>query len=195
VRPLIHREALAAALFWPGITAWALGEAALAWRTRNTRDATSDRRTGRLLFVTFSLTVAAAFALSRPRVAALPDGAWPWLITGVALTWAGLLLRLWSIGTLGRYFQCTVMVHENQSVIDTGPYRHIRHPSYTGMLLITLGLGVALGNWLSVAVCVALPLAGLLTRISVEEAVLERELGEPYRRYEARTHRLVPGVW
>jgi protein-S-isoprenylcysteine O-methyltransferase Ste14 len=128
-------------------------------------------------------------------VAPLPGAGWPSLVIGVVLTWSGLLLRVWAVRTLGRFFQRTVMVHEQHPVIDTGPYRRLRHPSYTGMLLVTLGVGISLGNWLSVAACIVFPLIGLLTRIGVEEAVLERELGEPYRRYEARTHRLVPGIW
>ena len=196
MRPLVFHDTLAAALFWPGVAAWALGEAALGWRTRATRHVESDRRTAGLLTATVMVGVALGFVLAgNARWAALPGGRWPALVVGVALTWAGVLLRAWAIRTLGRFFQRTVMVHETHQVIDTGPYRAVRHPSYTGMLLITVGIGIALGNWLSVAACLAFPLIGLLTRIAVEEAVLERELGDPYRRYQARTHRLVPGVW
>jgi protein-S-isoprenylcysteine O-methyltransferase Ste14 len=195
VRPLIFRHALAAAIFWPGVAAWAFGEAALAWRTRATRHVDSDRRTAGLMTLSFTLAMASAFWLASLRVAPLPGGGWPWLLIGVVLTWSGLVLRVWAVRTLGRFFQRTVMVHDEHPVIDTGPYRRLRHPSYTGMLLVTVGVGLSLGNWLSVAACIVFPLVGLLTRIGVEEAVLERELGEPYRRYESRTHRLVPGIW
>jgi protein-S-isoprenylcysteine O-methyltransferase Ste14 len=195
MRPLIYRDALAAAIFWPGLAAWALGEAALAWHTRATRHVDSDRGTAGLMTGMFTLGLTAAFGLAALRTAPLPGGGWPWLVIGVALTWSGLVLRVWSIRTLGRFFQRTVMVHDQHPVIDTGPYRRLRHPSYTGMLMIALGIGISLGNWLSVAACVVFPLVGLLTRIGVEEAVLERELGEPYRQYESRTRRLVPGVW
>ena len=195
MRPLIYRDALAAALFWPGLGAWALGEAALAWQTRATRHVDSDRGTAGLMTGMFTLGLAAAFGLAALRVAPLPGDGWPALIVGVALTWLGLALRVWAIRTLGRFFQRTVMVHDQHPVIDTGPYRRLRHPSYTGMLMIALGIGISLGNWLSVAACIVFPLIALLTRIGVEEAVLERELGEAYREYESRTRRLVPGVW
>jgi protein-S-isoprenylcysteine O-methyltransferase Ste14 len=195
VRALIFRDALAGALFWPGVVVWGLGEAALQLRSRATLRVESDRGTAWLTFASVALGVALAFWLARLRVAAIPGGGWPALVVGIALTWAGLLLRAWSVRTLGRFFQCTVVVQEQHHVIDTGPYRAIRHPSYTGVLMITLGIGIALGNWLSVAACLAFPLVGLLRRIAVEESVLERELGETYRRYEARTHRLVPGIW
>ena len=71
----------------------------------------------------------------------------------------------------------------------------MRHPSYTGLLLILAGFGLGLGNWLPLVICVALPLPALLRRIQVEEAELTRVLGEPYRAYQTRTKRLIPGVW
>ena len=96
---------------------------------------------------------------------------------------------------LGRFFQLTVVVQEDHRVVESGPYRVVRHPSYSGLLLIFVGVGFTLGNWLSVAACLVLPLLGLLVRIRSEEAVLNRELGEPYRAYSARTRRLVPRLW
>jgi protein-S-isoprenylcysteine O-methyltransferase Ste14 len=116
-------------------------------------------------------------------------------LAGVLIMWAGLGLRFWAIQVLGRSFRTTVEVHEGQQVVDHGPYRWIRHPSYTGLLMIAAGLGVADGNWLSLALLLVLPLASLLPRIAVEEAVLTRALGQPYADYQAHTKRLVPGLW
>ena len=69
---------------------------------------------------------------------------------------------------LGRFFKFTVVVQADHQVVDTGPYRLIRHPSYTGLLMAALGLGIALGTWLSIPLCLAPPLIGfgirLLTR-------------------------------
>jgi protein-S-isoprenylcysteine O-methyltransferase Ste14 len=87
------------------------------------------------------------------------------------------------------------VVQANHEVVDTGPYRLIRHPSYTGLLAIELGLGIALGTWLSIPACLLPPLIAFSARVLTEERVLARELGEPYRAYMARTYRLVPGVW
>ena len=86
-------------------------------------------------------------------------------------------------------------MQQGHRVVDTGPYRVLRHPSYTGILVTLLGMGIALDSWASVAVAFLLPLAGILRRIGEEEQVLRRELGEPYRDYSRRTSRLVPGIW
>jgi protein-S-isoprenylcysteine O-methyltransferase Ste14 len=116
-------------------------------------------------------------------------------LAGLVIMWAGLGLRLRAVQVLGTSFRTTVEVDEGQRVVDHGPYRWIRHPSYTGILLIAAGLGLADGNWLSLALLVVLPLASLLPRIAVEEAALTRVLGRPYAEYCARTKRLVPGLW
>ena len=126
---------------------------------------------------------------------ALPGPAWWPFAVGLVLIWAGLALRWWAVLELGRFFQLTVVVQEDHRVVESGPYRVVRHPSYSGLLLIFVGVGFTLGNWLSVAACLVVPLLGLLVRIRAEEAVLNRELGEPYRAYSARTRRLVPRVW
>ena len=120
---------------------------------------------------------------------------WPWvaLVTGLVMMWLGVALRQWAVWTLGRFFTVVVRVAPNQTVVDTGPYRWVRHPSYTGLLLTLVGLGVALGNWLSVAALAVVPLIGLVVRIHVEERELLAGLGEPYRKYAEGRRRLVPG--
>jgi protein-S-isoprenylcysteine O-methyltransferase Ste14 len=71
----------------------------------------------------------------------------------------------------------------------------VRHPSYTGMLVITLGFGIAFASWLSLLLCTVLPSLALLRRIQVEESEMVRVLGDPYRAYSARTKRLIPWIW
>ena len=109
--------------------------------------------------------------------------------------WLGLAIRVWAVAALGRAFRTTVEVDADQAVVSSGPSRWVRHPSYTGLLLIMAGFGLAVGNWLALAACLALPLPALLRRIQVEEAELTRVLGEPYRAYRTQTKRLVPGLW
>ena len=108
---------------------------------------------------------------------------------------AGAGFRLWAMLELGRFFTVTVTIQENHRLVDTGPYRVLRHPSYTGLLVALVGLGIALDNWLSLLALSALPLVGVLLRIRAEEAALSNALGERYARYAARTDRLIPGVW
>ena len=111
------------------------------------------------------------------------------------MIWLGLAIRVWAIAALGRSFRTTVEVDADQVVVSTGPYRWVRHPSYSGLLLIVIGCGLATGYWLALLACVALPLPALLWRIRVEEAELADVLGDRYRAYHARTKRLIPGLW
>jgi protein-S-isoprenylcysteine O-methyltransferase Ste14 len=83
----------------------------------------------------------------------------------------------------------------HQPVITTGPYRVIRHPSYAGILLAVIGLGLLIGNWLSlVSLTIAIG-GGLVFRIRVEERALLRNLGDDYRNYAATHKRLIPFIW
>jgi protein-S-isoprenylcysteine O-methyltransferase Ste14 len=113
-------------------------------------------------------------------------------IPGLVVMWLGLGIRVWAVLALGGAFRTTVEVDPGQPVITRGPYRRVRHPSYTGLLLLLGGFGLALGNWLSLAICLLVPPPAFLRRIRVEEAELERVLGEPYRAYRERTARLLP---
>jgi protein-S-isoprenylcysteine O-methyltransferase Ste14 len=93
------------------------------------------------------------------------------------------------------YIQFTVMVSTDQPVVTVGPYRLLRHPSYTGILLACTGIGLASANWASAVAFPLLPLALLLWRIHVEENALLATLGDRYRSYAAQHKRLVPLVW
>jgi protein-S-isoprenylcysteine O-methyltransferase Ste14 len=125
----------------------------------------------------------------------VPAVRWVLLVVGVATIVAGALLRQWAIITLGRYFTVDVRITDGQPVVDSGPYRWIRHPSYTGLIAAFIGIGLALGNWLSLLLFLVVPTIGLVFRVHVEETALLTNLGEPYRRYAARRKRLLPGLW
>ncbi len=114
---------------------------------------------------------------------------------GLVILLAGVALRGWSFKTLGGYFTFAVMVSSDQPVIEKGPYRLLRHPGYTGLLLAFAGLGLTSANWAGLAAMTLLPLAVILWRIHVEEGALLTTLGDRYRRYAAQHKRLVPLVW
>jgi protein-S-isoprenylcysteine O-methyltransferase Ste14 len=121
-------------------------------------------------------------------------GPWSaWL--GAFLAVGGTLFRQWAIRTLGQYFTRSVRVSADQAVVQDGPYRWVRHPSYTGAVLAAAGVGLALGNAVSLGCLLAAILPGFAYRISIEEKALAETLGEPYRAYRARTKRLIPFVW
>jgi protein-S-isoprenylcysteine O-methyltransferase Ste14 len=116
-------------------------------------------------------------------------------IVGLALFAAGEAMRVWAKVALGRYFTYTVQTSADQPVITSGPYRFVRHPSYSGLLLMALGLGALWDNWLSLAAITVGVFAGLAYRISVEEKALLRELGDRYAAFAADRKRLIPFVW
>jgi protein-S-isoprenylcysteine O-methyltransferase len=121
----------------------------------------------------------------------------PWLLRGLALLLlvSGLAVRWVAVVSLGRFFTVDVAIHQQHTLIDSGIYRYIRHPSYTGLLMAFAGLGVFFDNWPSVCL-LTLPIgAAVLMRIRKEEAALLEGLGPPYAAYCARTKRLLPSIY
>jgi protein-S-isoprenylcysteine O-methyltransferase Ste14 len=109
------------------------------------------------------------------------------LVGGLALRWVAIL-------TLGRLFTVDVAIHSDHVVVQTGLYRVLRHPSYTGLLLAFLGLGVSFANWLSIlGLLIPITLA-VLNRVAKEEQALLSSLGSDYAAYCARTKRFIPGL-
>lgn len=117
------------------------------------------------------------------------------VLLGVGLAVSGLAFRIWAIRTLGRFFTAVVMVQEGQKVIQTGPYRLLRHPSYTGAFIVAVAVPIALGSWLGVVLSCLLVIPSYLHRIKAEEAALVADLGDEYRQYMRRTSRLIPYVF
>jgi protein-S-isoprenylcysteine O-methyltransferase Ste14 len=194
VKPLAVHGGAAETLFWLCVVAWAVFEVAL--RARAGGGGADGRDLSPL-----PLTISAIGGFCLGVLAAdsgnlvLPGPGWGPVVLGGCIFASGLALRAWAARELGRFFKFTVVVQAGHRVIDTGPYRVIRHPSYSGLLMAELGLGIMLGTWLSIPACVLPPLLGFCIRLVSEERFLVRELGEPYRAYMRRTRRLVPGVW
>jgi protein-S-isoprenylcysteine O-methyltransferase Ste14 len=134
-------------------------------------------------------------SLSETDAKAAFGGGWAPVAAGLAVLAAGVALRTWAILTLGRLFKFVVVIQEGHRVVASGPYRLLRHPSYTGALVAFLGVGIVLDNWLSVLTLVLIPLLAILVRIHVEEGALSNALGREYATYASRTRRLVPGLW
>jgi protein-S-isoprenylcysteine O-methyltransferase Ste14 len=157
---------------------------------------TEDRNTKWMIVgsAAVALVVASAAHQRLPGLA-FPSTGWAPTILGLAVVWAGIGLRGWAIATLGRFFRRDVQVAADQVVVRSGPYAAIRHPAYTGNLLIYAGIGLLLANWASLAVLVVVPLLGLMPRIAVEESLLRARFGGPYRQYAGETARLIPHLW
>ena len=195
VRPV---HLLAAA---PPVARWLLVGTVAVWVVMELRQSTHRRpeatavdRGGQLYIRLAGLVgvigaVAVARATSRAAIPAV--AAW----AGLGVLWCGLALRFWSFATLGRYFTFTVQTSPDQPVITAGPYRVIRHPSYAGVLLASVGIGLFIGNWWSLLILTAALTCGVVFRIRVEDGALLADLGDDYRAYAATHKRLVPFLW
>ena len=163
-------------------------------RRSRSADQSRDRFSLRILWLVICIAVTASvYAANLFRFARLPDG--NLALIGLLVFAAGILLRWYSIIHLGRFFTVDVAISPEHRVIDSGPYRFVRHPSYTGALLAFVGVGLSMRNWISLLVLLLPVTAAFLWRIRIEEQALIDGLGEDYRRYAARIKRLIPGVY
>ena len=177
------------------IVIWVGPEEARGWRWRGRNGGASVADHGSL-YVTVGMIALGALAALACAVL-LPGAAILWnretlFAVGITLMLAGVALRAWAVRTLGRYFLPVVAVRADQQVVRHGPYRLIRHPTYSGALLTLLGLGMTLTNWAALVALLCCALAGLAYRVRIEERALLRALGQPYREYMAQTTRFVP---
>ena len=139
-------------------------------------------------------SVVVSIELGRHAGVNWPGGrAWP-VVVGIVLIAAGLAMRLWSVVALGRFFQYQIEIQTGHRVVTTGPYRYVRHPSYTGMALVTLGFAFGSGDVLSLPAVLILTGVGLAVRIRAEEKQLVAALGTEYEDFAAHHKRLIPGV-
>jgi protein-S-isoprenylcysteine O-methyltransferase Ste14 len=158
-------------------------------------DVAATRASVRADLVTIAtLSAAVVIAVSVPATE-LPGDPVAGLAIGAVLVVAGLALRRWAAAALGPAFTRSIVFRRDHRVIDTGPYRIVRHPGYTGVLVSTLGLGLTLWNGLSLLVALAGYAVAHVPRIKAEEAALEAQLGDRYRAYARTRRRLVPGIW
>jgi len=156
-----------------------------------------SKDSGSLRVILFGMWIALllAFPLSLWRAAQMPARvALVVFCCGVALLIAGSLLRRYCWRVLGQFFTGDVQARSDQPVIDRGPYRWVRHPSYTGGILMFGGIGLALGSWAAFAILLLVSIAVYRYRVAIEERELVQTLGDPYRAYMQRTKRFIPFV-
>ncbi len=167
----------------------------LATRTRKGGGKLLDRGSMIILWVTITLAITAAEFLAAvvpPNI--FGGGLWvryaaaAVLAVGIAIRWTAILL-------LGKAFSVNVAIHDTQSLYQGGLYRFMRHPSYTGMLIIFFAIGLSERNWYSWAIVMIFPTIALLYRIHVEEVALNQAFGDAYAQYSRRTKRLIPGIY
>ncbi|MEO8972436.1 MAG: isoprenylcysteine carboxylmethyltransferase family protein [Ktedonobacteraceae bacterium] len=198
MQPLFTHNLLDLGVWLASLLIWRVMEASVDIRTLKRFRAGIQRQDKGshvvlLCLVVFGLLLGVLLAFKVP-VTALTGASVFLFWLGILLIDAGIVLRLYAIIVLGAFFTTTVAIAPEQTVIEAGPYRLIRHPSYTGFLMILLGFGLSLTNWLSLLVIMGCALIGISYRIRVEEHVLQEQLGQRYQEYIRRTKRLIPFV-
>jgi protein-S-isoprenylcysteine O-methyltransferase Ste14 len=186
-----------ALVFWSAFASWILPEI-IAWRVKRSSDSSTahDRGSLNLIVVLWWVGIAMGFASSVFLPQAAMHGPRTLLFfVGIGLMLAGVALRWYSVAILGKYFTFDVAVHNGQVLIEAGPYRYIRHPSYSGALLSLLGFGLSLGNWAGLVASLSCLGFAYAYRIPIEEAALATALGDTYKQYVKRTWRLVPFIF
>jgi protein-S-isoprenylcysteine O-methyltransferase Ste14 len=135
------------------------------------------------------LGLAAGFYCRYHNIGVVPFGV---QVFALIVVLAGAVLREWAIILLGRFFSRTVQVESTQRLIQAGPYRWIRHPAYTGMLMTDVAIVLGFGTWVGAVAMFGLLLLAVRYRIGVEEHALLQAFGEEYRVYMQHTARLFP---
>jgi len=148
--------------------------------------------------------VLAAFGLIGLLLAYVPaytDRTEFWTIDGEVVRWVGVVLfaaggalRIWPVFVLGHRFSGLVAIQPGHLLVTTGVYGVIRHPSYLGLLVSSLGWALAFRSGVGVLL-VALLIPPLIARIDAEERLLRTQFGAEYDAHCRRTSRLIPGIY
>ncbi len=151
----------------------------------------SDRGSFLLIYVASLVGLGAGLYLRYRNIGVVPF----WVqVLALALLVCGTVLREWAIALLGRFFSRTVRIEQGHRLITTGPFRWIRHPAYTGMLIMDTSIILGFGTWVGAILMFGLLLLAALYRIRVEERALLEAFGDEYRSYMRRTWLLFP-LW
>ncbi|SDS07477.1 methyltransferase family protein [Actinopolymorpha singaporensis] len=191
--PYIQQDAWARVVFGISVAAFAIGEISQAVKRR--RGASGADLRSEVVFRVFFFAGILMLPLAQTLVpGAVLDGRAVFGL-GALVGWLGLLLRWWSFATLGKYFTVVVKTSPDQLIVSDGPYRLLRHPSYTGLLAALLGCGLMMGNWAGTCVSYLLILTALIYRLLREERTMINALGDGYRDFARHRARLLPFVW
>ncbi len=157
-------------------------------------DAADDQGTAGWFGAAMGVAITASvISLFRDRLGPVPRRPRRWW-TGLGFVWAGAALNRWARAELGINYRSQLTIVHDHEVIASGPYRLVRHPMYTGATLICLGCALAVDAW-PASLAWALPAAGLVHRVRVEERLLRSALGYRYEDFADSRARLAPGVW
>ncbi len=182
------------------VSGWLFFLAFWAWNARRVKSTARNESTAARFFK-YWLPLMVAVVLVQPiegmqdsliRLRFVPPSEWLPLL-GVLMVWAGVLFCCWARVVLGRNWSAVVQVKQDHELIVRGPYRWVRHPIYTGLLLAFLGTALAIGEWRAL-LAVAIVAGSFWIKLRLEERWMREQFGEAYVAYMARVKALIPWV-
>lgn len=162
----------------------------------NLKPGVADAGSSQVLWVSgiiSTLLVISAPILNAYQIGRVSYATIGWL--GLIVMLSGLAMRYWAAKTLGEFYTRTLQVIEGQKIVNQSPYNIIRHPGYLGTLLLEIGAGLAVTNWIVLLAAIVFGIASRAYRISVEEKMLEASFGGEYKMYLDKTWKLVPFLY
>lgn len=176
---------------------WLSAEIHLIRRADSRRHALTDVETGsqRRLWITLSLGLLSGLVLKHLAFWPIAIAYLPRQLLAILLFTAGLALRYLAVKQLGALFTTDVTIHTGHALMTDGPYRHLRHPAYTGLLLALMGAGLAMGDGLALMLMTLPALLALRSRIRIEERMLSAAFGHDYDDFCASRWRLLPWLY
>ena len=190
------QSSLETSIFYLVLILWILSEiigGSIIPRSRrgNAKIVRKDKSSAYIIFASVFISIIVAIYFNISNIAMLPN--WVFYI-GIIFILLGILLRQWSIYVLGRFFSGVVATQKNQKLIENGPYKFVRHPSYTGALLILIGIGLSVKSWGAVITIIFIFTIAYGYRIYIEEKAMISQFGEEYIQYKKKTKRIVPYI-
>jgi len=182
-------------LYGVSCLAWIFLEIWIFYREHGSVNKKTDNNTRRINVLAVFIAIGIGIIFSNVDIFAIGGPSNSRFFIGSIIIWLGLTLRFWAVQTLGKYFRTTVMIQKDHTVIESGPYKILRHPSYTGDLLAIIGVGIGMDNWIGLILMLLISLWAFHKRIVVEEQTLVQSLGCGYCDYMKRTKRLIPFIY
>ena len=145
-----------------------------------------------LLIIWVIIVFAITLALFTTTSFAMPIGQDVIRYVGLGIIVLGILLRIWAVRTLGKFFTVDVTIRQDHQLVRHGLYKYFRHPSYTASLMSFIGFGMSLNNWYSLLIVVFAVIVVFTMRIRIEEKALTAQFGDQYLQYKKEAWGLLP---
>ncbi len=178
-------------------TVWITAEVKLARPNRidNATISEKEERSQRVLWLTMLVSLILALIFKTIALFPLHIGYLPRQIIGLLIFATGLALRYIAVKHLGRLFTTDVSIYTNHQLIIAGPYRWVRHPAYTGLIIAFAGAGLAMGDFIALALLTIPVTVAFSYRINIEEKFLVKKFGKEYQDYRQQTKKLLPWIF